>query len=359
VPPVDDELQRRLAALDPAARARVDRLFEISIEHGETDPPASMTEWLRATFGSVEAVRNQTIVKVTNRATLEAAIIAPLRARRPQDGGSPARVLDAAIAETIGDPFCTPETSTPANAFGRVRGAHMVSGANAAIADRHHGVLVFETHDPLAFDPAMVADLFTTGRAWAELARASDPDAVNYLLIWNCLWRAGGSIIHGHAQALLGAGLHYAAVERFRRDAAAYRAAIGANLADDLVATHRDLGLTIDEPGATIVAHLTPIKEHEMLVVGEAGADEREPAFVDAVARALIGLRDRIGVRAFNLALWRAPLDAADGWEGIPPIVRIVDRGDPFSRPSDIGAMELYGTPIVAADPYTLIAAIR
>ena len=318
-----------------------------------------MTQWLRATFGSVDAVRNQTVVKVTNRATLEAAIIAPLRARRPQDGGSPTRVLEAAIAETIGDPFCSPETSTPASPFGRLRGAHMVSGANAAVADRQHGVLVFDTHDPLAFDPALVADLLRTSRAWAERARADDPDAVNYLLIWNCLWRAGGSIIHGHAQALLGAGIHYAALERFRRDAAAYRTETGADLAADLVATHRDLGLTIDEPGATILAHLTAIKEHEVLVIGEAGSDEREPAFVDAVARALIGLRDRIGVRAFNLALWRPPLVAADGWEGIPPIVRIVDRGDPFSRPSDIGAMELYGTPIVAANPYALIAALR
>ena len=52
------------------------------------------------------------------------------------------------------------------------------------------------------------------GRAGA----GEDPEAVNYLLIWNCLWRAGSSIIHGHAQALLGSGSHYAAIERLRRD---------------------------------------------------------------------------------------------------------------------------------------------
>jgi len=317
-----------------------------------------MAAWLRTTFGSVEAVKHQTIVKVANRATLEATIFAPLRARRPQDGSSTSSDLASAIAETVGDPFCDPRASTPANTFGRVRGEHMTSGANAAMADRHHGVLVFDTHDPLAFDAALVADLFATGRAWAERAREEDPDAVNYLLIWNCLWRAGGSIIHGHAQALLGAGSHYAAVERFRRDANAYRAAHGTELASDLVAAHRDLGLAIDGSGATIVAHLTPSKEHEVLIIGAAGADEREAGFVEAVSRSLIGLRDRIGVRAFNLALWRPPLAAADGWDGMPPIVRIVDRGDPFSRPSDIGAMELYGTPIVAADPYALIAAL-
>jgi hypothetical protein len=36
-----------------------------------------------------------------------------------------------------------------------------------------------------------------------------------------------------------------------------------------------------------------------------------------------------------------------------------VDRGDPFARPSDIGAMELYGTPIVGTDPYEVVEALR
>jgi hypothetical protein len=36
----------------------------------------------------------------------------------------------------------------------------------------------------------------------------------------------------------------------------------------------------------------------------------------------------------------------------------MVDRGDPFQRSSDIGAMELYGTPVVGADPYEVIAAL-
>jgi hypothetical protein len=86
--------------------------------------------------------------------------------------------------------------------------------------------------------------------------------------------------------------------------------------------------------------------------------DERDPAFTDAVAGALLAYRDRLGVRSFNLALWRPPLATTTGWDGIPPIVRMVDRGDPFQRPSDIGAMELYGTPIVGSDPYEVVGAL-
>ncbi|MDQ2673128.1 MAG: hypothetical protein M3Y40_00550, partial [Chloroflexota bacterium] len=226
------ELPSRIAALSGEARARADRLLEVRAISGRTDPPASLEPWLKDTFGSADAVRNQSMVRVTNLATGEGTVFAPLRSRRPIDGHDQAGNLAAEIAATQGDPFCDPLHGTPADTFGRVRGARMVSGANAALADAHHAVLVFDEHDPLAFDAGLVADLFSTGRAWADAAHAEDPEAAAYLLIWNCLWRAGGSIVHGHAQALIGAA-HHAQVERFRHDAAVYRDQHGADLVSD------------------------------------------------------------------------------------------------------------------------------
>ena len=350
------ELPARLEALTGAARERADRLFDVRLLIGHTVPPPELEPWLATTFGSVEAVRDQAILKVTNRVTLEATLFAPLRSRRPVDGPNAGRDLAAEIGATLGDPFCHPETGTPADTFGRVRGARVVTGANAALADTHHAVLVFDAHDPLAFDAETIVDMLRTGREWAERARRDDPEAVNYLLIWNCLWRAGSSMIHGHAQALLGSGPHYAAIERLRRDAAGYRG----DLIEELIAVHRSVGLAVDVGGdVVLVSHLTPRKERELLLVGIPGMEETDAPFADAVARTLIAYRDRIGVRSFNLALWRPPLANAEGWEAIPPIVRLVDRGEPFVRPSDIGAMELYGTPIVGSDPYDLIEALR
>lgn len=350
------DLIARIASLSGEARARADRLLDVRVASARTYPPDDLAPWLTETFGSVDAVREQTVVKVTNLATLEATLFAPLRDRRPVDGPAHSSDLAAEIAVAEGDPFCAPETATPAHPYGRVRGTRMVTGANAAAADAHHAILVFDAHDPLAFDADLVCDLFTTARTWADLARETDPDAANYLLIWNCLWRAGGSIIHGHAQALLGAGPHYARLERFRRDAEAYRAVHRSDLVRDLVGVHRDLGLAVDLQGVALLAHITPVKERELLIVGTPGMDERDPSFTDAVARALLAYRDRIGVRSFNLALWRGPLDGR--WSEFPPIVRLVDRGDLFTRPSDIGAMELYGTPIVGSDPYDVIRAL-
>ncbi len=345
-------------------RERAERLVVAQRIRGRTDPPPALEGWITATFGSVESVREQEIVRVTNPATLESTIFAPLRARRPIDGDGDddeaTAELEAQLARTDGDPFCTPETGTPADMFGRVTGRHVTTGANAALAEAHHAVLVFDRHDPLAFDAELIADVLRTGRSWADRVREDDPDATNYLLIWNCLWRAGGSIVHGHAQALIGSGDHYEQLVRLRRDATSYAERHGTDLIEDRLAVHRSLGLVIEMgAGVSLVATLTPRKERELVLIGSIGMDEADPAFADALGRVLKAYRDHLDVRSFNLAIWRPPLGDTPGWEWMPPMARVVDRGDLRARPSDIGAMELYATPVVSSDPFAVIERLR
>ena len=76
------DLETLIGALPGEARERAERLFDVRRVLGRTDPPPEMSDWLRERFGSVEAVREQRIVKVTNRVTLEATLLAPLRARQ-------------------------------------------------------------------------------------------------------------------------------------------------------------------------------------------------------------------------------------------------------------------------------------
>jgi hypothetical protein len=359
-PPAITRLAELVAALPAAARARAERLFEVRVDIATSDPPPAMAAWVREHFGSLDAVREQRIVRVLDRVTLDGTIFAPLRARRPIDGGGGGaddERLAAEVAATLGDPFCTVEDGTPAASWGRVRGANATSGANVAAYDANHGVLVFDAHDPLAFDATDVAELLALGRRWADAARSADSPADRYLFIWNCLWRAGGSVIHGHAQVLLGHGRHHARLERWRRDAAAYRAASGASYLDDLLAVHRDLGLAIDIGPATLIASLVPVKERELWIVGQPGVDDLGEEFRSAVGQVVAAYRDELGVRAFNLALWRSPLD--EPWPELRPLVRLVDRGAPFLRPSDVASMELFATPVVGADPFAVIAALR
>ena len=169
--------------------------------------------------------------------------------------------------------------------------------------------------------------------------------------------------MHGHAQVTL-ARSHYPHVERVRRAAAAYADQTSGTYFTDLVAVHRALGLVVAESeGVATVSTLTPVKERELLIIGQPGMDERDPAFAGTVARTVVAYRDVLGVRAFNLALHRPPIDPgaakADGWDSMPPVVHLVDRGDPDSHSSDIGAMELYAAAVVGADPFAVAHALR
>ena len=80
---------------------------------------------------------------------------------------------------------------------------------------------------------------------------------------------AGGSIIHGHAQATPTRNTHYPKVERLRRAALSYAAEHGSNYFADLCRVHEALGLGIAAPGGIrAFASLTPVKEKELVLVG-------------------------------------------------------------------------------------------
>lgn len=345
-----------MQALPGEAAAAAARIFLVDTLVGTLDPPAEMAPWIERHFGSVDAVRSQRVVRVTNLVTLEGALFNELRSRRPLEAPSDADVREA-IERSRGDPFCDVERRTPADSFGRVRGRYGTTASNIAKADGFHAVLVFKEHDPLApVDGTILADLFATGREWAGRGLAADSAARYYLLVWNCLWRAGGSIVHGHMQLALTRGLAYPKIEALRRQAADYGARHGRSYFDDLWLVHEALGLGIRVGAARVMASLAPVKEREVLVSGSPGSDES--ALAEAIAQAVRTLRAH-GMRSHNLALYLPPLTAAgEDWSALPPLARLVDRGDPADRTSDIGALELYAASVISSDPFAVARAL-
>ncbi len=351
------ELEELIARLPPETRGAARRIFKVTTTTGTLIAPAEMEGWITKLFGSLAAVRSQQIVRVTNLVTLEGALFNEPRARRPIEvkGGDDVRKV---IADSANDPFCNVQTGTPADPFGRIAGRYGTSVSNVAKYDGFHGVLVFKEHDPLApVSPEVLADHFATARAWARKGFEADPAARYYFLMWNALWRAGGSIVHGHMQMTLTRGLHYPKIEALRRQSLEYAGEYGRDYFEDLWAIHEGLGLGAEVDGARLMAYLAPIKERELLIVGKPGQDES--ALAPAIARAIATLRGE-GVVAHNLGVYLPPL-APDGsdWSRFPPLARIVDRGDPANRTSDIGAMELYAASVIAADPFRLADALR
>ena len=351
------ELAQRIAALPPDAKAAAARIFAVSTSVGRLVPPPEMRDWITRQFGSLDAVTAQRVVRVTNLVTLEGALFNELRARRPAEVKGADEVRET-VERSRGDPFCHPETGTPADTFGRVRGEHGITASNVAKYDAYHGVLVFDEHDPLApMDAEVIGDRLRTARRWAQAANDEDPAAKYYFLLWNCLWRAGGSIVHGHMQMTLTRDMHYPRIEALRRRSLEYDERYGRDYFDDLWLVHDALGLGDARGGARTFASLVPVKESEAVILGRPGEDET--ALAAAIARVIATYRAR-GVVAYNLALLLPPL-SADGndWRRFPPHARLVDRGDPANKTSDIGGMELYAASVVAADPFRLAEVLR
>jgi len=372
-------LDQLIAALPKDDRARFHRIFHLSTTVGQLNPPESMHQWIEGYFGSVEAVKSQRIVKVTNLVTMEGSLFNELRARRPMEAKASSD-LEETIMSNLGDPFCKPLEGTPADSFGRVRGRHSITASNIAKYDGFHGVVVFDQHNPLVFSSGEVSDYMDTALAWAHKAHDVDREARYFFFMWNCLWKSGASILHGHAQMTLSRDMHYAKVEHLRRSALRYRETHGVNYFDDLYAAHKALGLTLQNGHTRILAYLTPIKEKEVLLISEALDQDLK----DSIYKVLKGFIERLGVQSFNLALYHKPLggvhpepgpersrrdsrraqdkpiaEVEEDWSGFPVVVRIVDRGDPNNKTADIGAMELYAASVIASDPFRVAEALR
>lgn len=350
-----NDLENIKNSLPGEERDIFDRYFRVDTTIGRLDAPETMHGWINKNFGSLEKVESQKIVKVTNLQTMEGSLFNEIRASRPME----CKVNDEVrqiIENSEGDPFCKAETGTPADTFGRVKGSHSITASNIAKYDGHHGLVVFKEHNPLKISREAVTDYFETGFEWANRVHQEDPESKYYFFMWNCLWKSGASIIHGHAQMTMTKGMHYPKVEALRRAALNYYQKYNTCYFKDLHRVHQSLGLGWEwDGGVKGMAYLTPVKEKEViLIAGKPGT----PLY-HAVHAVLEKYMAMCAV-SFNLALYLPPLaDDGEDWSNFPAIVRIVDRGDPNNKTADFGAMELYAASVISSDPFRVAEKIK
>ena len=332
------------------------RIYSVTTTEGELRTPQSMQPWVRQQFGSVEAVTRQKIVKVTNMVTHEGALFNRLRNLRPIEVKDE-NTLDAQLLEASKkNPFSYPEENTPEDSFGRVVGKHCVTASNIAKYDGLHGLVIFNEFDPLRFSREQVIDYIDVAWEWAKRAQANQPQAKYFLFVWNCLWRSGASIYHGHAQVMLTSGRHYAKIEGLRQAALSYKQNYGSYYFNDLFHVHRSVGCALEKEGVKILASLTPFRDNEVVLI----CDELNLSLKEKIYEVLACLRDRLGVTSFNLSLVTPPLSQSkESWEGFPVIVRVLDRGDPKIRASDVGGVEIYASSVVSSDPFKIARQLK
>lgn len=333
-----------------------ERIYRYWETRGELIPPKEMTAWIESNFGSVDKVKVQDFIKITNIILHTGAIFNELRMQRPM-------VIDSNLSEVIkeiekgaGGPFAHPLTGTPEDTFGRIKGKYCITASNITKYDGLHGLVIFDEHNPLNFASDRIRDYFEVALKWFDKAHKTNEKAVYPFFTWNCLWNAGSSIIHGHAQVAITEGQAYARVEEIRYHTLRYQERYKSSYFDDDYYVHEKLGLAFKHGDIRIMASITPIKEKEIVI--------HSPAFdatlADFISTVLTTYNDKLGVITFNMAVMMPPMaKTPEVWEHFPVIVKIVDRGNLSSKTADIGAMELYAQSVVGSNPYNVINAIK
>ena len=362
------ELEEKVAKLGRREQGLFGRIFELFSAWGELKIPATFRGKVREYFGRrdeagnileseeevVARIESQRLVRIRNRITGEEALFNRLRAERPGVREEKRRKEEDKLHQFIeearrGCDFCDPEKYTSEDVFGRVRGKHSITAANLAKYDAHHGLVIFDNHNPLEFTKEEFFDYLATAFSWFAKVEEHNPRLRYPFLMWNSLPRAGASQVHGHMQVLMSRD-YYARVSALFKSARRYREEYHGDYFADLYRVHDAVGLAHSYREVKVLAHLTPVKEKEIMIIG----DSLDEPFREAIFKTLRAYIDRLSVMSFNLS-FAIPVPPDD----FPYIVRMVDRGSIFKVTSDIGAMELYGTNVIASDPYKVIEVVR
>ena len=212
-----------------------------------------------------------------------------------------------------------------------------------------------------------LTDIFSICEEWFHCANESNTNAIYPMFSWNCKARAGASQNHGHAHLLLAENFHYGRYEYLQHCARNYNLANpNRNYFLDLISTSMSMGLAKKIGECTILINLTPSFGYDLIVLSW----NFDQDFRDAMDRAIHLLMKKFDSVTFNIGITFPPLEKGEvrkrlpwshlkeslllGDAPMPYIGYLVDRGDPTNGKftSDVCGMKLYGSSIVARDPF-------
>ncbi|MBN2459053.1 hypothetical protein JXB28_02115 [Candidatus Woesearchaeota archaeon] len=355
------DLPSVVAGLKEDERELFSRFFIVQETIGKLALPKEMKPWAEKSFGSISNVESQKIIRVFNKLTFEMALFNELRAKRPIEAKVDEDALKI-VKENVSDHFAKPKASTPMESFGRIKGKYCITASNVAKYDGLHGLVIFKKSNPLEFNEKELQDYFATALKWFEKAHKSNKQANYPFLLWNCLWKAGASIIHGHMQLVLGEGMHYSEAELYNKIRKEYDEKHKESKGDffqDLFRAHELIGLGLRRKGVLVFFSITPKKDKEITIVSE----KLDKNCVRAIHNAALCLVKEMGVNSFNLGVIMPPVDKVEregNWKGFPVIARIVSRGSLSNKTSDIGGVEMFsGSKVIETDPYRVFEKIN
>jgi len=342
-------ISKTVEKLPKAKKKLFNTLFSVVEDTGRLRLPDEMKPWVKKTFKSLKAVERQKIIRIDNNITYESSLFNELRASRPVVKQDEEDILK--MINSKQDPFDHPLTGTPQDFFGRIKGKHSITASNIAKYDTHHDLIIFNEHNPLKFSLNDIKDYLRTAETWIRTVHARRPKRKYPYIMWNCMWKAAASMIHGHMQAVIAKERHYGNIERLRMFSEVYKDLFKKDYFSDLYKAHKAVGLGFSHKKNKIFCSLTPVKDKEVLILSNS---VRQSA--DSIHKVLKSYK-KMGVQSFNVGIYLSPLD--NSWK-IPIIVRIIDRGKLSTKTTDFGGMEVFaGTSVVETDPYKVFKKIK
>lgn len=317
-------------------------------------------------FAKYKAPSCQEVIYVRNRHTEDVCVFNPNRSRKPQSFRRKAETLEKGNTDACD--FCQYERGTAEDTFGRIEGKFVTTASNLFkyIAPYQAVAFLKQKHDLLDFSLAEFRDYLDVSARWFRAADADwrgkggDDGALKPLIVWNGGERSGASQGHSHIQLLYSAYSFpdQARLEKVMRE---YNSLAGDYYAD-LVEAHSDIGLSHRLESAAIFVSLLPLKNRDMVVVGERGIEDE--AFQTLLFCGLRTLIDELGSSSFNLGIYSGKAEVAGTSNELTDgrvIGRIVSRGQAGSTSvaSDFGGLEVFAGASIGSDcPFTVKQAL-
>ncbi|XP_029633701.1 uncharacterized protein LOC115209428 isoform X3 [Octopus sinensis] len=342
---------------------RISSIFSVTQRSGQLVLPSpfvvKVRKWLGGNPSLFEEAKYQHITLSFNEYTRDNTMFNPLRSKRPlQKPNQPQREYVEKLSEKTGQncDFCKYSNFTAEDLFGRIESKHSFTAANAFKYDAWHALVITRNHHPLKWSEDIFLDCMKVAREWYDKVHSVDIRYKLPTLLWDLLPHASASQVHPHMHINLLPDRYYGVIENWRIAAEHFSNDYpDRNYFSEVLYIHSMLDLAFHYKTAAAFANITPKKDNEIVVLGEAPNDD----FFKLLYYVLRAYIDDMEKLCFSMAIAFPSILKEDVTGRLPVYARLISRGTVGEVRSDISSLELFAASNVNVDPFQVATKVR
>ncbi|KDR16481.1 uncharacterized protein LOC110832564 [Zootermopsis nevadensis] len=330
-------------------------IYVVNVREGKQNFPQNFIKvvrhWLADNEELLKEAYNQNVIQVSNYYSLEQTVFNLLRSKRPTSKTNEDirdYVKRLAVQTKKMCDFCQYKTRTAEDIFGRVEGLYSVSASNTFKLEKWHSLFLSKKHDPTDLTEEEFLDLFNTSLKWFKKAHSLDKDSCYPMMIYDTLPKGGASQFHPHAHGFL-ASQYLSHMGIQHKAAISYKDENDSEYWNDLIELHHALGLSVMLGDAVAISPLTPVREHEIIILSTYPGTDLFRLFYYVIQTYYHKLERMCFSTGLGFPVMRPSITT------LPAIIRIGTRGQCNSHTNDVSSLELYMMQNVHVDPYIII----